>query len=47
VGTDLTGGTNHDAGAEADQRLPDTAEEADEPDDHSPATAFNIAISIK
>ena len=47
MGTDLTGETNHDAGAEADQRLPDTDEEADEPDDHSRATAFNIAISIR
>ena len=35
MGKDLTGETNHDAGAEADQRLPDTAEEADEPDDDS------------
>jgi hypothetical protein len=35
VGKDLTGETNHDAGAESDQRLPDTAEEADEPDDDS------------
>ena len=47
MGTDLTGETNHVAGAEADQRLPNTAEEADEPDDHSRATAFDIAISIR